>query len=1125
PAGLAEFLDTHALRPFSLATDRLIRFWLVKLGAGEHVLLVVVHHAVFDGWSAGVLVRELAALYGAFAAGRPSPLPPLALQYADYAWHQRRWLDGEAMAGHLAYWRRRLAGPLPPLELPTDRPRPPVQTLRGARISRSFSAAATEEIRAFAVAAGATFFLALLAAWNALLHRYTAQEDLLLGIPIANRNRLELESLIGLFLNMVVQRTDAAGDPAFRALLADVKAGFLGSIPHQEVPFEKLVEDLQPQRDLARAPIFQVQFSLQNTPSQPLALPGLAVELLDDHNRTTKFDLTVFLFDLPGGLTTTLEYNADLFDEATMARLLGHWETLASGAAGVAGAAGAAGAAAAGPAAGARLSELPLLAAAERNQLLAGWNRQAAFPAGPALHEIFARQAARNPRAVAAVHEVEQVSYGRLDERANRLAHHLRALGVGPEVRVGLCVERSLDMLVGILGILKAGGAYVPLDPAYPPERLSWILEDALRGSAAPVLVTRQELAERFAGAGAGAPPHDRPLPYRVVALDGAAERTALAAESAAAPAARPGMGPDCAAYVIYTSGSTGRPKGVVVTHGQVERLFAATRDLFAFGPEDVWTVFHSYAFDFSVWEIWGALLHGGRLVVVPREVSLAPPAFYELLATEGVTVLNQTPSVFRQLVEVDREEQEGRGGRWALARLRLVIFGGEALDLAPLAPWLARHGDRRPALVNMYGITETTVHVTWRRLAAADLARAGASPVGAPIPDLQVHLLGRRLELLPVGVPGEIHVGGAGVARGYLGRPDLTAERFIPDPFAAGRPGARLYRSGDLARRRPDGDLDYLGRIDGQVKIRGFRIELGEIESALHRHPGVREAVVAARARPGEDRRLIAWVVPRGAPVAAAELREHLRRALPEYMVPAAIVTLERLPATAHGKVDRRALPEPEEAAAGAERAQAPPRTATEARLAAIWRAVLRRPSDQALRRDDDFFELGGHSLLVAQLAARVRAQLGVELPLRQAFEAPTLAAMAAAVDRLLAAGGAAVGESAPLPRRARDGVLPLSFAQERLWFLDRLHPGSTAYDIWTALRFEGALAVGTLAAALRFLVRRHESLRTTFAADAGVPRLEIAADGEVATPVVDLARLPGAAREAAALGCLRAA
>jgi amino acid adenylation domain-containing protein len=1102
-------------RPFDLARGPMLRTVLLALSrsqGAEHVLLVTLHHVVSDGWTVGVLMRELSALYRAFAAGRPSPLPPLPLQYADYAYHQRRWLEGEAMAAHLAYWRRRLAGHLPPLELPTDRPRPAVQTSRGARLSRTLPAAATEEIRAFGTESGATFFLALLAAWNALLGRYTGQEDLLLGIPIANRNRLEVESLIGVFLNMVVQRTDAAGDPPFARLLAGVKEGFLGSIPHQEVPFEKLVEDLQPPRDLSRAPIFQVQFSLQNTPSEPLALPGLAVELLDNHNRTTKFDVTVFLFDLPGGLTTTLEYNADLFDEATMARLLAHWETLLAGAV-------------AAPCT--RLSELPLLAAAERRALLAGWNDPVAeFPAGPSLHQLFAAQAARRPGAVAAVHEVEEITYARLDERANRLAHRLRALGVGPEVRVGLCVERSLDMLVGVLGILKAGGAYVPLDPAYPPERLAWILEDALRGCASPVLVTEERLVARFQparsegegegeGAAAGAAAGE---PYRLVLLD--ADRAALARESAAEPPPLPGAGADNAAYVIYTSGSTGKPKGVIVPHAQVLRLFRATEPWFGFGPGDVWTLFHSYAFDFSVWEIWGALLYGGRLVVVPHEVSLSPPAFYELLVSEGVTVLNQTPSVFRQLVQVDAEE----GGRLAGA-LRTVIFGGEALELQPLAPFIARHGDRRPALINMYGITETTVHVTYRPLRAADLQRTGASPVGKPIPDLQVHLLGRRLELLPVGVLGEIHVGGAGLARGYLGRPELTAERFIPDPFS-GRPGARLYRSGDLARRRLDGDLDYLGRIDGQVKIRGFRIELGEIESALDRHPGVREGVVEARGGLGGDRRLIAWVVPAGSPVPAAELREHLLHTLPEYMVPAAFVTLDRLPLTSHGKVDRRALPEPE--AAAGRPARVAPRNRTEAKLAAIWRQVLRV---EEVGADGNFFELGGHSLLVAQLASRIRTQFGVELPLRALFEAPTLAGLAARLDELLAGESGGGPEEERIPRLPRGGDFPLSFAQERLWFLDRFEPGSTAYNIAIALRLAGALDLPVFAAALQALVRRHESLRTTFVPLDGVPRQVIAADLELALPIVDLCgldsrrELPPPAREAAAVGCLAAA
>ena len=1115
-------------RPFDLATGPMLRTALLALArptsagaaraaaeggpprrpaAGEHVLLVTLHHVVSDGWTVGVLMRELSAYYRAFAErrhARATALAPLPVQYADYAWHQRRWLAGEAMAGHLAYWRRRLAGHLPPLELPTDRPRPAIQTLRGARLSRQLSAAATEEVRRFGTASGATFFLALLAAWNALLHRYTGQEDLLLGIPIANRNRVEVENLIGVFLNMVVQRTAAAGDPPFAQLLAGVREGFLGSIPHQEVPFERLVEDLKPPRDLSRAPIFQVQFSLQNTPSEPLALPGLEVELLDNHNRTTKFDVTVFLFDVPGGLTTTLEYNADLFDGSTMARLLAHWEDLLAGAV-------------ASP--GTRLSELPLVSAAERRELLCRWNDPGArFPAGPSLHQVFAAQAARQPRAVAAVHEVEEITYGQLDRRANQLAHRLRALGVGPEVRVGLCVERSLDMLVGLLGILKAGGAYVPLDPAYPPERLAWILADALSGSAAPVLVAEERLVPRFQ-AGAGGEP-----PYRLVLLD--AERAALDRESAAAPPELPAAGADNAAYVIYTSGSSGRPKGVVVPHAQVVRLFRATEPWFAFGPDDVWTLFHSYAFDFSVWEIWGALLYGGRLVIVPRTTSQSPPAFYDLLRTERVTVLSQTPSVFRQLVAVDAEE----GAR--LPALAAVVFGGEALEPGALAPWIARHGDERPALVNMYGITETTVHVTWRPVRAADLAdevsgsgprRAAASPIGQPIPDLQVHLLGRRLELLPVGVAGEIHVGGAGLARGYLGRPELTAERFIPDAYSR-LPGARLYRSGDLARRRPDGDLDYLGRIDGQVKIRGFRIELGEIEAALGRHSGVRAAVVEARATPAGERRLLAWVVPAGAPVAPAELREHLLRSLPDYMVPAAFVSLGRLPLTGHGKVDRRALPEPE--AAGGAAGRTAPRSPTESRLAAVWREVLRVPDVDEVDVEDDFFALGGHSLLIAQLTSRIRQRFGVELPVRAIFEAPTLAGLAARLDALLPEDTGGVPVTEPIPRLQPGAPVPLSFAQERLWFLDRLEPGTTAYNIAIALRLAGRLDLPVFAAALQTLVRRHESLRTTFVPSDEVPRQVIAAGLRLALPIVDLGRLAGRqAAEAAAAGCLAAA
>ena len=1073
-------------RPFDLTQGPMLRTSLLRLGAQEHVLLLTMHHIASDGWTIGILIRELQALYTGAA------LPELPLQYADYAAWQRRWLDSSAMEQHLAYWRTRLSGRLPVLEMPTDRPRPALLTARGARLSRTVPSRAVEEVRAWSQKEGGTLFLTLLAAFNALLYRYTGQEDLLLGIPIANRNRLETENLIGFFLNMVVQRTDLSGDPAFRELLARVSEGFLGSTPHQEVPFEKLVEDLQPERDLSRTPIFQVQFSLQNTPTQALDLPGVSLKLLENHNRTTKFDFTVFLFDRPEGLTTTLEYNVDLYDEPTIGRLLRHWETLLAGSV---------------AAPGLRLADLPMLAQEERAQLLTGWNTPAAMdPAGPSLHRLFEAQAAKHPKNVAAVHEVSELSYRKLNERANQLAWRLRAMGVGPETPVGLCVERSLDTIVGILGILKAGGAYVPLDPAYPAERLSWILENALSTASAPVLVTQDHLVERFLPAGispssrTGESAEERGngtnrAPYPTVLLD--RDRAGLAGESTENLADLPGMGPDNVAYVIYTSGSTGRPKGVPVTHANAVRLFTATERWFGFGPDDVWTVFHSFAFDFSVWEIWGALLHGGRLVVVPRETTMNPAAFYELLATEGVTVLSQTPSAFRQLIKADEEEGRGR------LALEWVVFGGEALDLAALAPWIERHGDERPRLVNMYGITETTVHVTFRPVTRADLERPGASPVGEPIPDLQVHLLGTHGELLPVGVPGEIHVGGAGLARGYLGRPELTAERFVPDPFSprpgvSPRPGARLYRSGDLARRRPDGDLDYLGRIDGQVKIRGFRIELGEIESALNRHPRLRESVVMAQTGPAGDRRLVAWVVPKAADVPVAELREHLLQTLPEYMVPAAFVSLETLPLTTHGKVDRRALPEPGSVLLPASELVAP-RSRTEARLAEIWREVLRV---EQVGVHDNFFELGGHSLLVSQLSSRVRNAFGVELPLRQVFEAPTLEALAARVEGVLPEKQERIG------RAPRTGPLPLSFAQERLWFLDQLEPGSPLYNVPVSLRLKGRLDLDRFAATFREIVRRHEALRTSFGESDGKPVQVIEEDADLEIPFVDLSQ-----------------
>ncbi|HYX24955.1 MAG TPA: amino acid adenylation domain-containing protein, partial [Thermoanaerobaculia bacterium] len=866
----------EAGRPFDLRQAPLLRAVLVRLGGQEHALLLTLHHIAADGWSTGVLVQEMVALYRAFSQGEPPPLPELPVQYADFALWQRGWLQGEALEAQLAYWRGVLAG-APALQLATDRPRRAFQSRREAEAGFALPSAVSEGVRRLARQQGATPFMVLLAGFEALLHRYTGQDDLVVGSIIANRNRRELEGLIGFFVNTLALRGDLSGEPAFSDLLVRVRESALGAYAHQDLPFEKLVAELQPERDLSRSPLFQVLFQLQNArmDAEPVALPGLELRPMGAAGQTAKFDLTLNAFEAGPVFGGVLKYDTDLFEQATASRIVQHFARLLAGAV-------------AEPSLPIRT--LPLLSAAERHQLALEWNGAPVEDLGSGLlHARFAEQAARSPEALAVVCEGERLSYGDLEARSNQLSRYLVRLGVLPGDRVGLCLERSVEMAVAILGVLKAGAAYVPLDPAYPQERLAFLLAD----SRTPVVLTQDSLASLLPEPG---------VDTRVVFVDRDAER--IAREHASDP--RVVVSAKHPAYVIYTSGSTGRPKGVVVRHGNVLRLFSATDRWFGFGPEDVWTLFHSYAFDFSVWEIWGALLYGGRLVVVPYWVSRSPEAFYELLRAERVTVLSQTPSAFRQLIWA--EETVLAGAEPDLA-LRYVIFGGEALETASLAPWFERHGDERPRLINMYGITETTVHVTWRELGWRDVGRA-VSAVGCPIPDLGVYLFDSALQPVPVGVAGEIHVGGAGLAEGYLRRPELTAERFIPNPF--GEAGSRLYRSGDLARRLPDGDLEYLGRIDHQVKIRGFRIELGEIESALVRHPAVREAVVLAVDDP--DRRLVAWVVPAaGAALSLSDLRSFLAQSLPDYMLPSALVLLDALPLTANGKIDRRSLPAPE--------------------------------------------------------------------------------------------------------------------------------------------------------------------------------------------------------------------
>ncbi|HEX4963095.1 MAG TPA: non-ribosomal peptide synthase/polyketide synthase, partial [Thermoanaerobaculia bacterium] len=930
----------EAQQPFDLTRALKLRALLIRLGPEEHALLLTLHHIAADGWSAGVLVREMVMIYRAFTQGEPSPLAELPVQYADFAVWQRGWLQGGALEAQLAYWRGALAG-APVLQLATDRPRTPLQSYRGADLSFRIPG---EGVRSLSQKLLATPFMVLLAGFEALLQRYTGQSDVIVGSTIANRTRSELERLIGFFVNTLALRADLGGDPAFGTLLTQVRESALGAYAHQDLPFEKLVSELQPERDLSRSPLFQVLFQLQNVPmgAEPIELQGLELRPLGVGGQTAKFDLVLNTFETELVFTGVLKYNTDLFEQATAERLVRHFTTLVTGAV-------------AKPSL--RLSELPLLSAEEHDQLAHAWNEAPAEDLGASvLHARFSEQAARAPEATAVVCNGERLSYGELETRSNQLARYLMRLGVTPGDRVGLSLERSAGMVVAILGVLKAGAAYVPLDPSYPPERLAFLVAD----SRPSVVLTAESLAED-------------------------AER--ISRERASAPsvpvsAAHP-------AYVIYTSGSTGQPKGVVVRHGNAMRLFTATDRWFGFGPEDVWTLFHSYAFDFSVWEIWGALLYGGRLVIVPYWVSRSPEAFYGLLRAERVTVLNQTPSAFRQLLWA---EEAVLGEAAPDLALRYVIFGGEALEPASLAPWFERHGDEHPRLVNMYGITETTVHVTYREVVRADVARA-VSAVGQPIPDLGVYLLDSALQPVPLGVPGEIHVGGAGLAEGYLGRPELTAERFVPNPF--GEAGARLYKSGDLARRLLDGDLEYLGRIDHQVKIRGFRIELGEIESALVRHPAVREAVVLAveDAQQVGDRRLIAWIVPVvGEVLVLSDLRAFAGASLPDYMLPSALVLLDSLPLTAHGKIDRRALPA-SEAQRTDEVGFVAARTPLEAFVADLWQEVLKA---ERVGIHDDFFELGGNSISGAVLINRLQQELSEIVQVVVIFDYPTVASLA---------------------------------------------------------------------------------------------------------------------------------
>ena len=1046
----------EARRPFDLETGPLFRAALLQLGHDAHLLLLTFHHAVGDGWSTGVVLDEAAACYGALLRGESPALPPLPVQYADYAAWQRAWMRGEAEARQLEWWRARLAGAPPALALPTDRPRPPAQRYRGAELRFGVPRERVEALRSTARRHGATLYTALLAALQGVLGRWAAADDVVVGSPVAGRPLPELEGTVGLFVNTLALRADLSGDPAAGDLLARVHEEVLGAWEHQDVPFERVVEALRPERTLAHAPLFQVLFALQNVPGRTAPFGAARAVRTRPATERAHFDLTLEVEEGEDGLAGILEYATDLFDRATAERLVRHWTAALDAIAGD-------------PAR--RLSAWLEVGEAERARLAAWSGRLPAAPPAAPVHALFAARAAAAPEAVALTAGAHTLSYGALDRRANRLAHHLRRLGVAPETRVGICLPRGVEMVVATLAVLKAGGAYLPLDPDYPGERLAWMAADAGVG----VVVTDGSLAPRLAGLGA-----------RLVRAD--ADRGAIAAESAVDPGAE--VGPDHLAYVMYTSGSTGRPKGVGVPHRAVVRLVQDTGYL-AFGPRETVLQLAPVSFDAATFEIWGALLNGARLALHPPATP-TPAALGAFLRAERVTTAWLSAGLFHLMAD---EALDGLGA------LRQLVAGGDVLSPAHLRRVRAAHPALR--LVNGYGPTENTTFTCCHAVTAADPERRSV-PVGTPIEGTRVWVLDGALRPVPVGVPGDLYAGGEGLARGYLDRPAQTAAAFVPDPVS-GAPGARLYRTGDRARWLEDGVVELLGRGDGQVKIRGFRVEPGEVEGALAAHPGVRDAVAVARGR-GADRHLVAYAVPAdGAPPAPAELLAWLRRRLPAHLVPAAVVVLDALPLTANGKVDRGALPDPGAPAAPF----TPPRTPAEAALAALWAEVL---GAERVGVDDDFFGLGGHSLLAARVIGRVRDRLGADLPVRALFEAPTVAALAA---RMEAARGTAASAAPALRRVARDGPLPASSGQARLWFIEQMDPGKATYHVPAALRLRGALDVAALQAALDALAARHEALRTTLAAGA---------DGVVLQRVAPPAPVPLALDESTSEDALRA-
>ena len=1067
---IQQIAKSFASKAFNLAVDPLIQFTLLQLSNQEYVLLLKMHHIIYDGWSLDIFKRELSQLYAAFAQRLPNPLSELPIQYADFAVWQRQWLTGEVLERQLNYWQQQLAGVSGVLELPTDKPRPPMQSFRGKIERFQLDRNLTQRLKQLSQKSDATLFMTLLAAFLVLLSRYSGQLDIVVGSPIANRNNKSIERLIGFFSNTLALRGDLSGNPSFADFLAQVRQTTLSAYAHQDLPFELLVEKLQPERDLSRNPLLQVMFALHNTPQSSWDLPGLTIQDMSlPIDEMVRFDLEVHYWEVSGCLEGIWVYSADLFDATTITRIAQHFQTLLQ-------------AIVANPKA--PIAELPLLTIAERHQLLVEWNNtQVDYLSDKCIHQLFEEQVQRSPNAVAVVFEDQQLTYQQLNTRANHLAHYLRSLGVKADVLVGLCVERSLEMVVGLLGILKAGGAYVPLDPNYPQERLAFMLEDAQIS----VLLTQKSLVDRL-------PEHQAKL----VCLDTDARRFSQSSQENLIS----GVKVNNLAYVIYTSGSTGQPKGVALNQlglcnlilWQLQNTTISRAKTLQFAP---------ISFDVSFQEIFTTWFAGGTLFLITEELRREPVALLGFLEEKAIERLFVPFVALQQLAEVAVDS------KLVNSHLREIITAGEQLQITPaISQWFSKLNDC--TLHNHYGPSETHVVTTFTLTNSVDTWPL-LPPIGQPIANTQIYILDKYLQPVPMGVPGELYIGGVCLARGYLNRPELTQEKFIFNPFY--KPGeSKLYKTGDLARYLPLGNIEYLGRIDNQVKIRGFRIELGEVEAALSQHSDVQASCVIPREDTPGDKRLVAYLVAnQECTPTISELRQFLKAKLPEYMIPNAFVMLESLPLTPSGKVDRRTLPVPDLHSEITDKYVAP-RTPIEELLAQIWAQVLKV---EAVGIYDNFFELGGHSLLATQVVSRIRNIFKVELPLRELFATATLGELALVIEQLQQQNLQL--SAPPIVPRAKNTDLPLSYAQQRLWFLDQLQPLSAFYNVPVALRLVGTLNVAALEQSLQKIIHRHEALRTNFVTVDGQPTQVIQTQGNWKVSIVDFKYLSTTEQEIA--------